>query len=74
MELIIIISKLNIITLSWSVTFHLSDKLYLTPNVQSHVEYIVKSNKILATYKLENEISHTLDQYKHGDDIHEHRK
>ena len=38
------------------------------------MELIIKSTKSLAENKIKNEIEQFLLKYKHGNDIHEHRK
>ena len=38
------------------------------------IEFIAKSNESLAEYKIKNDIEQLLLKYKHGSNIHEHRK
>ena len=38
------------------------------------VNEIIKHNELLAAYTMKNEIRKLLSKYKHGNDIHEHRK
>ena len=43
-------------------------------NLKHEIENIIKSNESLAENKIKNEIEQLLLKYKHGNDIHEHRK
>ena len=43
-------------------------------NLKHVIEFIIKSNGSLAESKLKNEIEQLLLKYKHGNNIHEHRK
>ena len=43
-------------------------------SIETEIDYIVNSNKVLPKHVIENEIAQLLSKYKHGNDIHEHRK
>ena len=43
-------------------------------NVKHEIEIIIKINESLAENKIKNEIEQLLLKYKHGKNIHEHRK
>ena len=43
-------------------------------NFKHEIEFIIKSNESSAESKTKNEIEQLLLKYKHGNDIHEHRK
>ena len=43
-------------------------------NLKHEIEFIVKSNESLVENKIKNEIEQLLSKYKHGNNIHEHRK
>ena len=43
-------------------------------NSKHETEFIIKSNESLAENKIKNEIEQLLSKYKHGNNIHEHRK
>ena len=43
-------------------------------NLKQEIEFIIKSNESLAENKIKHEIEQLLLKYKHGNDIHEHRK
>ena len=64
--------KPHVIIPPWSVIFHTSDEFYLTPDTQNRIAHIVKPY-ISTTCRLENQIRQIIDQYKHGDNAHEHR-
>ena len=38
------------------------------------IEFIIKSNEYLAENKIKNKTEQSLLKYKHGNNIHEHRK
>ena len=42
--------------------------------LKHETEFIIKSNESLAENKIKNEIEQFLSKYKHGNNIHEHRK
>ena len=43
-------------------------------NLKHKIEIIIKSNKSLVENKMKNDIEQLLLKYKHGNNIHEHRK
>ena len=43
-------------------------------NLKHEIEFIIKSNGSLAENKIKNKIEWLLLKYKHGNNIHEHRK
>ena len=43
-------------------------------NLKHEIEFIMKSNESLAENEIKNEIEKLLLNYKHGNNIHEHRK
>ena len=43
-------------------------------NLKHKIAYIIKSNGYLAKNKIKNDIKQSLFKYKHGNNIHEHRK
>ena len=43
-------------------------------NLKHETEFIIKSNESLVANKIKNEIEQLLSKYKHGNNIHEHRK
>ena len=42
--------------------------------MKHETKYIMKSNESLAENEIKNEIGQLLLKYKHGNDIHEHKK
>ena len=43
-------------------------------NFVHEIDYAIKPNGFLPEHAIKNEISQLLSKYKHGNDIHEHRK
>ena len=43
-------------------------------NLKHEIEFIIKSNESLADNKMTKEIEQLLSKYKHGSNIHKHRK
>ena len=43
-------------------------------NLKCETEFIIKSNESLADIIIKNEIEQLVLKYKHGNNIHEHRK
>ena len=43
-------------------------------NLKHEIEFITNSNESLAENKMKNKIEQLLSKYKHGNNIHEHRK
>ena len=43
-------------------------------NLKHEIEFIIKSNESLAENKIKNEIEQLLLKYKHGNNVHEHKK
>ena len=43
-------------------------------NLKHEIEFIIKRNESSAENKTQNEISQLLSKYKHGKNIHEHKK
>ena len=43
-------------------------------NSKHEIQFIIKSNESLAENKMKKKIEQLLSKYKHGNDIHEHRK
>ena len=43
-------------------------------NLMHEINFIIKDNKFLAEHTTKNEGSQLLSKYKHGNNIHEHRK
>ena len=43
-------------------------------NLKYKLEFIIKSNEALAENNIKNKIEQLLPKYKHGNNIHEHRK
>ena len=54
--------------------FNLDLPKYVDENLKHEIEFIIKINKSLAKNKIKNEIEQLLLKYKHGNNIHEHRK
>ena len=52
--------------------FHWSKYVY--ENLKHKIQFLVKSNGSLAENKIKNKIKQLLYKYKHGNNIHEHRK
>ena len=42
--------------------------------LKHEIEFIIKINESLAKNKIKNEAEQLLSKYKHGNNIHEHRK
>ena len=42
--------------------------------LKHEIEFIIKINESLAKNKIKNETEQLLSKYKHGNNIHEHRK
>ena len=53
--------------------FHFNWPENVDGNLKHEIEFIIKGNESLAENK-KNEIEQLLLQYKHGNDIHEHKK
>ena len=53
--------------------FNFDYSKYVDENLKHEIEFIVKSNEFLPENK-KNEIEQLLLKYKHGKNIHEHRK
>ena len=47
---------------------------YVDENLKHEIEFIVKSNESLAENKIRNNIEQFFWKYKHGNNIHEHRR
>ena len=47
---------------------------YVYENLKREIEFIIKSNESLAEIIIKNEIEQLLLKYKHGNNIHKHRK
>ena len=47
---------------------------HVDETLKHETEFIIKSNESLAENKIKNEIQELLLKYKHGNNIHEHRK
>ena len=47
---------------------------YVDENLKREIEFIIKSNESLAEIIIKNEIEQLLLKYKHGNNIHKHRK
>ena len=43
-------------------------------NLMHKIDYIIKHNDFLTWHTIRNEISRLLFKYKHGSNVHEHRK
>ena len=43
-------------------------------NLKHEIEFMIKSNESLAEIKIKNQIEQLLLKYKHGSNIHDHRK
>ena len=43
-------------------------------NLKHEIEFIIKSNELLAENKIKNEIEQLFFKCKYGNDIHKHRK
>ena len=43
-------------------------------NLKHEIDFIIKSNESLTENKIKDEIEQLLLKYKHGSNIHEHRK
>ena len=46
----------------------------LTDNLKHEIHIIIEHNEILSENTKKNNISQLLSKYKHGNDIHKHRK
>ena len=68
--------KDNMVVIREPKTFHLNFDLPkdVDKNLKHETEFIIKHNDSLASHKLKNETEKLLAKYKHGNDIHEHRK
>ena len=47
---------------------------YVDENLKHEIEFIIKSNESLAENKIRNNIEQFFWKYKHGNNIHEHRR
>ena len=65
-------SKLVIIT--EPKTFHFDLPKDVDKNLKYEIDLIIKHNECLGEHTIKNEISQLLLKYKHGNNIHEHRK
>ena len=54
--------------------FNFDRSKYVHENLKHEVEFIIKSKETLAKNKIKNKIEQLLLRYKHGNNIHEHRK
>ena len=61
-----------IITKPKTICFNLTENV--DNSLKHEIDFIIKYNKFLAEHRIENEIIRLLSKYKHGKDIHEHRK
>ena len=43
-------------------------------NLKHEIEFIIKNNESFVEKKIKNEIEQLLSTYRHGNNIHEHRK
>ena len=43
-------------------------------NLKNTIYSIIKHNELLAEHTIKNEVKQFLYKYKHGNDLHEHRK
>ena len=66
----------NMIVIRDSKTFcfNFDWQKYVDENLKYETEFIVKSNESLAENKIKNKIEQLLLFYKHGNNIHGHRK
>ena len=66
----------NMIVIRYPITvyFHFDWPKDVDENLKNETEFIVKSNETLAENKIKNETEQSLLKYKHGHNIHEHRK
>ena len=57
-------------------TFHF--KFYLPKevdkNLKHEIEFVIKHKELSAEYIIKSKISQLFSKYKHGNDIHEHKK
>ena len=66
----------NMIVIADPTTFYFHfDWMKDVDEILKHeTEFIIKSKESLAQNKIENEIDQLLYKYKHGSNVHEHRK
>ena len=59
-----------------SKTFYFDFDLpkHVDKNLKHEIQFIIKRNESSAENKTKNEISQLLSKYKHGKNIHEHKK
>ena len=57
-----------------SKTFHFDLPKHVGIKLKHEIHSIIKHNKLLSEPTIKNEIRQLLSIYKHGNDIHEHRK
>ena len=71
---VIIIIEENMIVIKDSKMFCLNADFPKDADDNLKHEFIIKSNKSLAENKIKNKIDQLLIKYKHGNNIHKHRK
>ena len=64
----------NMIAIRDPKTFIFDWTKYVNENLKHEIEFIMKSNESLAENKIKTEIKKLLLEYKHGSNIHKHRK
>ena len=55
-------------------TFHFDLPKDAGNNLKHKIDSIMKHYEFVALHKIENEVMQLLSKYKHGDEIHKHRK
>ena len=55
-------------------SFHFDRPKYFDENLKHEIEFIIKSSESLIDNKIKNPIEQLLLKYKHGNNMHEHRK
>ena len=71
-----IITEKNIIVIRDTTPFYFNLNLPkdVGENWKQDIEFIIKSNESLAENKIKDELEQLLLTYKHGNNIHKHRK
>ena len=63
-----------VISVTKNFLFHLDLLKIVRINLKHEIGFMIKLNESLFEHKIKNEIDQLLSKYKHGDDIHKHRK
>ena len=55
-------------------TIHIDLSKDIDNNLKHEFDFIIKHNALLAEHAVKNEIRQLFSKYKHGNNIHQHRK